>query len=297
MDPLSGKEPAPKRALLTPFYSLRETCHDILMAQTFPRFLATTAATWTGLFGLLWLVNLSDAVGSLPGRLTFSVTFLLLVCSVLLAATLAGKASPSIRSGAAVALWAALGAYAAMSLIESRPPLAFAVGGVLLVGSTWLMASLGREVISPTYLWPLVLVVVCFDFWSVFSPDGVTNQLVTAPKGPAMFNFLVFTVPIPGMGLQPVLGIGDALFLGFLAGAVHHLNLPPQRFLSGVVAGFVLCLVALLIWEKPLPALIFVAPATAIALGRSISTSPKEMLTAVAFVTLIFGTKVLLTGM
>ena len=266
------------------------------MPQTFPRFLTTTATTWTGLFGLLWLVSLSDTIGSLPGRLTFSITFLLLVCGVLLVATLAGKASPSIRSGAAVALWAALAAYAAMSLIESRPPLAFAVGGVLLAGSTWLTASLGREVISPTYLWPLVVVVVCFDFWSVFSPDGVRHQLVTAPEGPAMFNFLVFTVPIPGMGLQPVLGIGDALFLGFMAGAVRRRDLPPRRFLSGVVAGFLLCLVALLIWEKPLPALIFVAPAAAIALGRSIPTSPKEMLTALAFVTLIFGTKALLTG-
>jgi hypothetical protein len=268
----------------------------VLMPQTFPRFLTTTALTWTGLFGLLWLVNQSDTIASLPGRLTFSITFLLLVSGVLLAASLAGKASPSIKSGAAVALWAALAVYGAMSLIESRPPLAFAVGGVVLVGSTWLMASLGREVISPTYLWPLVLVVVCFDSWSVFSPDGITHQVVTAPKGPGMFNFLLFTVPIPGMGLQPVLGIGDALFLGFMAGAVHHLGLPQRRFVAGVVGGFILCLVALLIWERPLPALIFVAPAVAIALGRSIATSPKEVLTAVAFVTLSFGAKALIIG-
>ena len=51
-----------------------------------------------------------------------------------------------------------------------------------------------------------------------------------------------------------------------------------------------------MIWEQPLPALTFVAPAIAIALGKEAKTTPKEIITAVVFVGVLFGIKTLILG-
>ena len=90
--------------------------------------------------------------------------------------------------------------------------------------------------------------------------------------------------------------MGDVLFVAFMAGAVVHLNLSSQKYLTGAGIGFILCLIALLIWQQPLPALTFVAPAIAIALGREAASTTKEILTAVVFVAVLFGVKTLVLG-
>lgn len=266
------------------------------MPRLFSQFATRTAALWTGIFGLLWAIDQSGLCAGLPGRLNYSLAFLLLAAAIAMSTLHAGKASPSLRAGLAGATLGGLGLFASLQLISPNVLLAYVSGGFMLIGGIWLTASLGREVISRTYLWPLIIVVVGMDSWSVLSPDGVSHQIATQIQATEQFNFMILTLTIPGVGLEPILGIGDALFLGFMAGAVHRLELSQQRFLIGVATGFMLCLGALLIWAVPLPALTFVGPAIAIALGKEAKTTPKEIVSALIFVGLLFALKTAMIG-
>jgi hypothetical protein len=134
------------------------------------------------------------------------------------------------------------------------------------------------------------------DSWSVWSASGISHQMVQQVQVSEQFNFMLLTIHIPGVGLEPILGMGDMLFLGFMSGAIHRLELSTRKFALGAAAGFILCLVALLIWATPLPALTFVAPAVMVALGAEAQTTRKELLMAFVFVAILAALKMLLLG-
>lgn len=259
------------------------------------RFTGALSLMWLGGYGLLWALHESGLMDSLPGRLNYSFTFLLLGGMVLFSAINAAKARPSLKEGAIVGVPGILLLVLASGWAPLELAPAFGVGLIMLLTGTWITASLGREVVSATYIWPLILVVTAFDLWSVLSSHGVTQKMVVAfEAGPALLNVMVLTVPIPAIGLKPVLGIGDALFLGFIAGAVDYLQLEWRRFILGVALGFGTCLLALLALEVPVPALVFIAPWVGICLGRSVATTPKEVLAAGVFASSLLGVQFLL---
>ena len=253
--------------------------------QKFGRFTETVSVLWLVFYGLLTALHFSKLMTALPGKFNFSFTFLLLGGTILFAATSAGRAQPSLRDGA---LAAVIGGFLLFTMTRTLSPglvSSFAVGSVLLLMGTWLTAALGREVVSSTYIWPLLIVVTCFDLWSVFSSHGITQQIVLSGDSPKeILNLLVLEVPIPAIGLSPILGIGDVLFLGFIAGAVEQLQLEWRRYFIGTMLGFGACLVTLLILEIPVPALVFIAPAIGLSLGRSVLTTAREVLMAIGFV-------------
>lgn len=264
--------------------------------KPFGHFILTAFSAWTMLFVSLWVLGKIGVLDAMPGQIPYGFTFLMLIIVLLLISLQAAELTASARDGLMGTIFAAAGIGLAMQVLAPGLLLAWIAGGCLIAGGMWLCAAVGHEVISPTYLWPLTLVVILMDSWSVLSPDGITHQMVHSVQTTEQFNFMLLTVPIPGIGLEPILGMGDVLFLAFMAGAVEHLKLSSQKYLTGAGIGFILCLIALLIWEQPLPALTFVAPAITIALGKEAASTTKDVLTAVVFVAVLFGVKTLVLG-
>jgi hypothetical protein len=166
-------------------------------------------------------------------------------------------------------------------------PSAVLMGAGLLLGAAALGARLGWEVQSATYLWPLVLVALGADIWSVTTPEGVTNQMMEDGLPPGV-PLIILTLPVPGVGLSPILGIGDVLFTGLFLGAVVRLELSMRRALIGLSAGFLICMGLLIALALPIPALPFLGLAGVIALGRSARPEPKELALALGFVAAVF---------
>lgn len=162
-------------------------------------------------------------------------------------------------------------------------PSALLVGAGLLLAGNALGARLGREVQAASYLWPLVVVALGADIWSVTTPEGVTNQMVEDGLPPGV-PLIILSLPVPGVGLSPILGIGDVLFCGLLLGAVARLDLSMKRALIGLSAGFFACLIGLVILASPIPALPFLGIGGVAALGRSAAPVPKELGMAILFV-------------
>ena len=207
----------------------------------------------------------------------FIVAFAATVAVLLLNAVAASQLGSS-RRVMAIGIGAACVAVLA-AVIDLPAALASAAGGLgLLVATTWAGAALGRQIAHRSYLWPLVIVAVAADIWSVTSPDGPTHELVARLEAAPMtlINPLMLSPPVPGIGVTPVLGAGDLVFSALLVGAVYHLGLSPRRALIGLVIGFALCLAALLIFLAPLPALPFIGVSAAASLGRAIRPKSRE---------------------
>ncbi len=238
---------------------------------------------WALSFGLLFLAYRASVATSWPSPAVGFVAAFSVVCAVVVASSLAaaqrgvGKRRDFVwtLAGAAVA-WAAW--------LEVVPtPLAALFGGAgLLVASAAAGSGLGRTVDDPRYLWPLVLVASSVDMYSVLSAQGPTAQLV-AGEGVVPAFYLFLAPPIPSVGLDGVLGAGDLVFSGFLAGMAARHALSMRRVGLGLLAGFALCMVALVVVQVPLPALPFLGAVTAASLGASVRPRPRELLLAAGF--------------
>ena len=170
-------------------------------------------------------------------------------------------------------------------------------GGVLLTAGAVVGATLGREVIDPRHVWPLVVVGAAADLWSVMAPAGLTHAVLEG-EGPVALSTVTLHVPVPnvdGLGIAPVLGLGDVVFTAFLLGAAARLALPERRSGVGLAIGFGLCFVGLVVLEVPLPALPFVALSFAAAHGRTLAPRPRELGLAVALAAAVFAAGALLT--
>ena len=137
---------------------------------------------------------------------------------------------------------------------------ALAAGYALLIVCTVAGVVIGRRIVDPGYLWPLTIVMVAFDLWSVGSAAGVTQTLVLDPEATTTRAILVLSFPIVGLSVEPVLGIGDVIVVGLLYSAVSGMGLSVRALSVGLAGGFLCCLVSLVIFQVPLPALAFIAP-------------------------------------
>ncbi len=248
---------------------------------------------WGAVFGVLLPLTAVWPEGPVASVLGFGLAFSLLAGAVVvgsLGAAVSGWRRPAVLLGLALAAAAAAGG----RQLEGAPS-ALLVGAALLAGGCWLGAALGRGVQEAAHLWPLVIVGVGADIWSVTTPEGITNQVVVEGEGPpGILQLLVLSIPVPGVGVHPVLGIGDVLFSGLLLGAAFGLGLSLRRCALGLVAGYGLTLAALLAVQLPLPALPFIAVSAVAALGRSAAPRTGELLLAGGFLLLLFGGRALL---
>jgi len=229
------------------------------------------AAAWIALSALE-----AAAIGPLSPVLSFCITFVV-VCAVLVGVHGRAGALPRRSLGLFVALGAAVAAPFTLNALDASPSLAaFMRGGLALTASAWLGAALGRGMQSAAHLWPLVIVALSADLWSVTSPSGVTAQLLTESTTETL-SLMALNAPAAGLGLVPVLGLGDVVFVGFLSGACAAVGLPLRRAGFGIAAGLAACLVALVALQVPVPALVFIGPLCAVALGRAVLPRPADL--------------------
>lgn len=250
---------------------------------------------WTATFGLLWLLALPWPQSPGATVLGFAVAFSALCATVIYAADAAARLAPARRQVlAAVVLGGGL-AYAATRVPVPAAAAALVGGGAVLTACAWLGAALGRGMQSPAHVWPLVVVALGADVWSVTAAEGFTQQVVVQDQGPpGLLQMIVLAVPVPGVGVEPVLGVGDVAFTGLLLGAVRALELPVRRALIGLGAGYALCLGALIVLALPIPALPFIGVAAAAALGSAIRPRPRELALAAGFIGLMFAARLVL---
>ncbi|MBV71629.1 MAG: hypothetical protein CMH52_09830 [Myxococcales bacterium] len=216
---------------------------------------------------------------------SFALSFLLLCGCVVITAAIA---SGTVEEYGKLPLWhtglplcaVGLGAVVHLPLEWIYPW----YGVSLLWFASIIGARLGREIQSPSHVWPLVLVACAFDYWSVMTPAGFTQAAVEEPGLLSSINPLILVFPIPLVGPQPILGVGDVVFAGFCMGIVKKLEVDVGRACLGLLAGFLICLVLLLSLQMPLPALLCIGPAFALSYGRALKPKLMEMFGSLAFI-------------
>lgn len=244
-------------------------------------------ASWGAIFGLaliitpIWPLGVDPQAQAIASIIGFALVFAALAGVVLVGGAGAAVAAADWKATAAL-VGLGGGLLVGGAQLEDAPSALLVGAGLLLAGNA-LGARLGREVRAASYLWPLVVVALGADIWSVTSPEGVTHQMVEDGLPPGV-PLIILSLPVPGVGLSPVLGIGDVLFCGLLLGAVVRLGLSLQRVLVGLGVGFALCLAGLVILASPIPALPFLGIGGVAALGRSAKPVPRELGLAILFV-------------
>ena len=135
------------------------------------------AAAWFGGYGLLLILGRFWPSFSLS-QLAFTVSFVCLVCalSVLLSSLKSFATDGGRRWLIGVLSFAAvlLGAWLPIPAEYIAPWFGFfcALGGALIG------AHLGGRMQDPAHFWPLILVAMAFDGWSVFAASGFTQAIV-----------------------------------------------------------------------------------------------------------------------
>jgi len=247
----------------------------------------TIVRWWLG-WSLAWLsLSALDAmlIDSAPPVLAFCATFIAL-SAVLVGVHWSAGALPRLSVGLFVALAAAVVAPFALDALNAPHSVAaYLRGGLALTAAAWLGAALGRGMQVAAHLWPLVIVALSADLWSVTSPSGVTAQLLTEPAQETL-SILTLNAPVAGLGIVPVIGMGDVVFVGFLAGACAATGLSQRRSSLGIAAGWAACLAALLTLQVPIPALVFLGPLCALALGRAVVPRAADMVLALVMAAL-----------
>ncbi len=258
-------------------------------AQEGAPFALLGVAAWAAVFGLLLVVDgLWPRAESAPmaAIVGFVLAFSLLSLTVLAASFGAAQAPLSRARVGLCVLACGLVAYGA-GLLDPPAVAALLAGAALVLATSWLGAALGRGVEQASHLWPLSIVALGADVWSVTTPQAPTNQLITGEAEWAL-SYVVLMLPVPGIGVTAVLGIGDLAFTALLCGAIVKLGLSSKRLGVGLLVGYGLTLLALLLLQLPLPALPFIAIAAVAALGGQAPIAAKEMALAAGFVALLF---------
>ncbi|MCW2926660.1 MAG: hypothetical protein JWM86_628 [Thermoleophilia bacterium] len=131
-----------------------------------------------------------------------------------------------------------------------------------------------RAIERPWWLLPIFLLVPAADAWSVFSDQGVTNQVVERARDePRWIDWPTIASPVAGVDYEFLgrLGIVDVLFLALMLAATVRWGLGIRRALVLLPTG--LLLTTILVIERPqdaLPALPLLCVAFLLATGPAL---------------------------
>jgi hypothetical protein len=140
---------------------------------------------------------------------------------------------------------------------------AAAVTASLLVGGTLLGSVVGSAIEHPGHLGFVAVASAVADLFSMYSPAGVTAAVV---ESPAVLSLVSLPWPMLGTGqVESFLGVGEVIFcsLYLAASRVHALGV--KRTAVALAGAFVLTLLALVLFERAIPALPFLGAAVVLA--------------------------------
>jgi hypothetical protein len=252
---------------------------------------------WVSLAPLALLALLAPWL-PLPLLAALVLAYSCVVASVTIAshaAALAGLGANPLRATLAALVGLLLGALALASSRGVNPgaPRDVLAGlastcAILLV-ATSVGASVGWRVPHRGHLLPVALVSTAVDLWSVFSPEGPTRALASAPD-PAWLRALAASAPVPpSRAMEPMLGFADAIFAALYLAAAHRHRLSTRRATFAVALGLFAAGAVAVALRRPLPALPFVG-AMVVALipeGRRVPSEDRPALFVAAALVLL----------
>ena len=198
-------------------------------------------ALWIGLFYLFYYVfSKASFSGGAPGFVISGLICALSVFGVL--SFLVGKKLQ--RRKAAIILVLCLGADIGVNMVLQGFHPASSTGlvhyyaginltlmGIALCGGI----LLGDIIKKPSYIIPLAAAAGLADIWSV--AFGVTNEIV---KSRTAMNFLLFSFPVAGKGILPVIGVTDFIFAAMFLSLSLRFDMPVMRTQVLVAASFII---------------------------------------------------------
>ncbi len=118
--------------------------------------------------------------------------------------------------------------------------------GIALCGGT----LLGSIVRKPSYLIPLAAAAGLSDIWSV--AFGVSN---TIAQSRTAMNFLLFSFPVAGKGILPIIGVTDFVFAAMFLTLSDKFNMPIVRTRVLIAASFIISITIAVIGGVCVPVL------------------------------------------
>ena len=118
--------------------------------------------------------------------------------------------------------------------------------GIALCGG----ALLSRIIRKPSYLIPLAAAAGLSDIWSV--AFGVTN---TIAQSRTAMNFLLFSFPVAGKGILPIIGVTDFVFAAMFLSLSDKFNMPIVRTRVLIAASFIISITIAVIGGGGVPVL------------------------------------------
>jgi hypothetical protein len=180
------------------------------------------------------------------------------------------------KPGSSVAI-AAIGAAGLFLVQRAGAPSASAPAvllALLALGSglgTWVGASIEQ----PGHLLFVALVSTVIDTFSVTHPDGPSAALLRQPESLALL-----ALPWPMLGTRdvvPLLGVGDLVFTSLYWSAGQRHALPARRTAIALGSGFVLAALTVVLSERAIPVLPFLAACMLVAQPAARAPQGRDM--------------------
>ncbi|MFT3921040.1 MAG: hypothetical protein QM778_00765 [Myxococcales bacterium] len=233
---------------------------------------------------LMALASQFEAVWVTP-RWGFFLAFAVVALQTLLVACVA----PMRR------LWLPLGALLlalAFTALRGSAPGAWtgaALTTALLAGGTAIGAALGARIEHAGHLLAVALVSGLADLWSAHA--GPTARMVAdAISRPERLALFALPWPLWGTGtIQPVLGVGDVVFVALYLATFRRHGLSRVRACVGMGAGFALGLGLLLGLERAVPLLPLLGAGAICADRRARALEKRELVLVVAVTAVLAG--------
>ena len=202
---------------------------------------AVIIAAWTGIFYVYYfLFEKASFSGGVPELIISG-----LICSMSALGVLSYLVLKKFqRRKAAIMLLLCLGADIGInwgirsleiagsnSLLHCYAGINLTLLGIALFGGI----LLGSIIKKPSYLIPLAAAAGLADIWSVVF--GVTHEIA---QSRAAMNFLLFSFPVAGKGILPIIGVMDFVFAAMFLYLSSRFNIPVIRTRFIVAASFII---------------------------------------------------------
>jgi hypothetical protein len=154
----------------------------------------------------------------------------------------------------------------ALLFVEAASPSLLAtvlVLAALLAIGTSVGATIGGRIQHAGHLSVVVVVSSIADLASVLAPSGPSHEIA---ESPALLSLLALSWPMAGTTrIEPLLGVGDVVFVALYLGAAAQHGLSMRRTLVALASALAITAAVVALLALPIPALPFLGAAMLIA--------------------------------